>query len=85
MAQHRIVLLEDSEANVWLLRDCLESVVTNHGIIVLKDGEGALRFIEEEREGVEPRPGIILLDLRLPKHALLKLRLDALDDPRRGP
>jgi chemotaxis family two-component system response regulator Rcp1 len=73
MAQHRIVLVEDSEADVWVLRKCLESVATNHELIVLKDGEAALQFIEREREGLEPRPCVIVLDLHLPKRDGLEL------------
>jgi hypothetical protein len=55
MNQHRIAPIEDSDADVWLLQECLESVATNHEIIIFKDGEAALRFVEEGREGVEPR------------------------------
>jgi CheY-like chemotaxis protein len=73
MAQHRIVLIEDSEADVWLLQECLESLATNHEIIILKDGEAALKFVEEEREGVEPRPCVVVIDLHLPKHDGLEI------------
>jgi CheY-like chemotaxis protein len=68
MRKHRIVLIEDSDADIWLLRECLESVATQHDLIVLQDGQAALEFIEAEREGVAPRPCIIVLDLHLPKH-----------------
>jgi CheY-like chemotaxis protein len=71
--KHRIVLIEDSDADIWLLRECLESVATNHELIVLKDGEAALEFVEAERKGVEPRPCVIILDLRLPKHDGLEI------------
>jgi CheY-like chemotaxis protein len=73
MSKHRIVLIEDSDADVWLLQECLKAVATNHELIILKDGEAALKFIEEEREGVEPRPCVIVLDLHLPKHDGLEL------------
>jgi CheY-like chemotaxis protein len=73
MAQHRIVLVEDSDGDVWVLRECLESVAANHELIVLKDGQAALEFIEEEREGLEPRPCLIVLDLHLPKHDGLEI------------
>ena len=42
MSQHRIVLIEDNEADVWLLKNCLDSIATNHEIVILKDGEEAL-------------------------------------------
>jgi chemotaxis family two-component system response regulator Rcp1 len=73
MSKHRIVLIEDSDADVWLLQDCLKAVATNHELIILKDGEQALEFIEKEREGLEPRPCVIVLDLHLPKHDGLEL------------
>jgi len=73
MAQHRIVLIEDNDADVWLLQECLESVASNHEIIILKDGEAALRFIEKEREELEPRPCVIVIDLHLPVHDGLEI------------
>jgi CheY-like chemotaxis protein len=73
MTKHRIVLIEDNEADVWLLVKCLDSVATNHEVLVLKDGEAALEFIEREREGSEPRPCVIVLDLNLPRYDGLEL------------
>jgi chemotaxis family two-component system response regulator Rcp1 len=73
MSKHRIVLIEDSDSDVWLLRACLESVATNYDLIVLADGEAALKFVEEERAGIEPRPCVIVLDLHLPKHDGLEI------------
>ena len=61
----RIVLIDDAEAELWLLQRCLDTVAINHEIIVLADGEAALQFIEMEREGIEPRPCVIVLDLHL--------------------
>jgi CheY-like chemotaxis protein len=73
MSKHRIVLIEDNEADVWVLKSCLEAIATDHEIVILKDGEEALRFVEAEREGVEPRPCVIVLDLYLPKHDGLEI------------
>ncbi len=73
MSKHRIVLIEDNEADVWLLKSCLDSIATNHEIVILKDGEEALQFVEAEREGVEPQPCVIVLDLHLPKHDGLEI------------
>lgn len=73
MSKHRIVLIEDNEADVWVLVECLDSIASNHEIIVLKDGEAALQFIEREREGSEPRPCVIVLDLNLPKYDGLEI------------
>jgi CheY-like chemotaxis protein len=73
MSKHRIVLIEDNEADVWLLKNRLDSIATNHEIVILKDGEEALEFVEAEREGSEPRPCLIVLDLNLPKYDGLEL------------
>ena len=73
MSKHRIVLIEDNEADVWVLVECLDSIATNHEIIVLKDGEAALQFIEAERDGREPQPCVIVLDLNLPKYDGLEI------------
>jgi CheY-like chemotaxis protein len=73
MSKHRIVLIEDSDSDIWLLQKCLGSVATNYEIIILKDGEAALEFIEQERAGLEPRPCVIVLDLHLPGHDGLEL------------
>jgi CheY-like chemotaxis protein len=73
VSKHRIVLIEDSDADIWLLRECLEAVAIDHELIVLKDGEEALEFVEAERKGIAPRPCVIVLDLRLPKHDGLEI------------
>lgn len=73
MSKHRIVLIEDNEADIWILRSCLESTATDHEIVILKDGEEALHFVEAERKGGEPRPCVIVLDLHLPKHDGLEI------------
>jgi CheY-like chemotaxis protein len=73
MVKHRIVLIEDSESDIWLLRTCLESVATNCEFTILKNGEAALQFIEKEREGIEPKPCVIVLDLFLPDNDGLEI------------
>ena len=73
MTKHRIVLIEDSDADVWMLQECLKSVASDHEVIVLKDGAAALQFIEEERAGLLPRPCVIVLDLHLPHHDGLEI------------
>jgi CheY-like chemotaxis protein len=73
MAKHRIVLIEDNDADVWLLRECLKSVASDYEVITLKDGETALQFIEEEREDLLPRPCVIVVDLHLPHHDGLEI------------
>ena len=73
MGQHRIVVIDDNDSDVTLLRVCLERIGTNHELIVLKDGNAALQFIEAERQSVEPRPCVIIIDLYLPKYNGLQI------------
>jgi CheY-like chemotaxis protein len=65
-----IVLIEDSVADVFLLRTCLDRIGEQYRLELLADGEAALAYIAEFRSGRrEPHPCVILLDLHLPKHS----------------
>lgn len=65
----RILLIEDSEGDILLMRDALEEVNNNIELIVIKDGEKALEYIEEINvtKAKDKVPNIILLDINLPK------------------
>jgi CheY-like chemotaxis protein len=65
----QILVVDDSDADVEVLRVAL----TQHGerfeLTVLADGEAAIRFIADHRAGMrEPQPCVIVLDLNLPRH-----------------
>lgn len=64
----RILLVEDSPADVRLTREVLKDEEVRKNLSVVPDGVAALAFLKREGEYVNaPRPDLILLDLNLPK------------------
>jgi chemotaxis family two-component system response regulator Rcp1 len=64
-----ILLVEDNEADVVLVREALKDAKVYNFLHVVNDGEAALAFLRNDPT-VNPdkiRPGLILLDLYLPK------------------
>jgi two-component system, chemotaxis family, response regulator Rcp1 len=59
----RVLVIEDSKTDVFLIREALESAGVRAGIDVVRDGQAALRFLDEKA-----RPALVLLDLNLPKY-----------------
>jgi CheY-like chemotaxis protein len=69
MPAARILVIEDNEADIQMLRFALDQQGEDYELETLKDGEEALRFVQEHRTGVpEPEPCLILLDLHLPRY-----------------
>jgi CheY-like chemotaxis protein len=65
----RILIIEDSESDLFVFRYALEQQTEDYQLQVLRDGEDALRFIGEQRiGGAKLEPCVIVLDLHLPKH-----------------
>jgi CheY-like chemotaxis protein len=67
-APFRILLVEDNEADVLLVKDALQEHSIPHELHVASDGEEALRAID--RIGTDsgiPKLDLMLLDLNLPK------------------
>jgi len=65
----RILVIEDSRADIFLLRHALDQHHEVYEIEVLRDGAEALGFIAAQREShLDPQPCVIVLDLHLPKH-----------------
>ena len=63
-----ILLIEDADPDVFLVREALESAGLDFQLTVLDDGEKAIHFIEAlDRNGNEVCPQAILLDLNLPR------------------
>jgi two-component system, chemotaxis family, response regulator Rcp1 len=64
----QIVLVEDAEPDVFLVREALRSGGVDFSLRVLDDGEKAVEFIDQIDMGeTEPCPHLLLLDLNLPK------------------
>lgn len=67
-SRFEIVLVEDAEPDVFLVREALELSGLEFSLRVFDDGEKAAEFIEEvERDGEATYPHLLLLDLNLPK------------------
>jgi len=82
---HRLLVVEDSEADVELLREALSDSEPAVALDVVRHGEDALAFLR--REGTfsgAARPDLVVLDLNLPRmggfEVLTALREDV--DPR---
>jgi two-component system, chemotaxis family, response regulator Rcp1 len=64
----RILLVEDSEGDVFLVRRALDKQGLKHELIVARNGEEALHMLEQAEKGpIADTPEIVLLDLNLPK------------------
>jgi len=62
----RIVVIEDSHADIRLFRYALDETGEEYTLEVLTDGEAALMFVRD-RAAISD-PCVILLDLHLPKY-----------------
>ncbi len=64
-----IVLVEDNQADIVLVREALKDAKIHNELHVVSDGESAIRFLAQD-ETVNPdkiKPGLVLLDLYMPK------------------
>jgi DNA-binding response OmpR family regulator len=63
-----ILLIEDAEPDVFLVREALRQAGLAFSLKVLDDGEKAIEYINQmDRDEAVPCPQVILLDLNLPK------------------
>lgn len=63
-----ILLVEDSEGDIFLVRRALEKHGLDHDLIVARNGEEALQLLVHAEKGpIADAPKIVLLDLNLPK------------------
>ncbi len=63
-----ILLIEDSDTDVMLLREVLGENKIANTLHVVTDGEAALHFLRRQPPYADvPRPDLIVLDLNLPK------------------
>ena len=64
----QIILVEDAEPDVFLVREALEQSGLEFELKVLDDGEQGVAFVETmDRDATLVRPHLFLLDLNLPK------------------
>lgn len=63
-----ILLVEDAEADVWLVREALDHCGLEFELVVLDDGEKAIDFVNRaDHDQTISVPNLVLLDLNLPK------------------
>ena len=64
----QIVLVEDAESDVFLIREALQQADLAFELHVVDDGEKALEFIANaENDETVPLPHLMILDLNLPR------------------
>jgi chemotaxis family two-component system response regulator Rcp1 len=66
MSKRCIVLVEDSRADIFLVRQALAQSGLEHELLVFEDGSRAISFLSRVGQDV-PRPDVVLMDLNLPK------------------
>ncbi len=62
----KILLVEDSETDVWLFCEAFEALHLDHEVQVVRDGEAALDLLTDPDRS-DALPEIILLDINMPK------------------
>lgn len=64
----QILLVEDSQEDVFLAQEALSDAKVASELHVVHDGEAAMAFVRQEGEYADaPRPHLVLLDLNLPR------------------
>jgi chemotaxis family two-component system response regulator Rcp1 len=78
----RILLVEDSPADIELTRQALAEAEIETEVTVCPDGEAAGSYLRREGDNADaPRPDLILLDLNLPKKDGRELLVEIKRDP----
>jgi two-component system, chemotaxis family, response regulator Rcp1 len=63
-----ILIAEDNPADVFLIRESIESANLNAELIVVPDGDKAIRFFQRaDLDPAAPCPSVVILDINLPK------------------
>ena len=65
-----VLLVEDSPADIYIVRESLKKHLRDIELRVLSDGEKAFDLIEAtEADDAAPSPAVLILDLNLPKRS----------------
>lgn len=66
--RHHILIVEDNEADLFLMKEAIESAAIDAELEILRDGQKAVRFFADLDETASRRsPDLILLDINLPR------------------
>jgi CheY-like chemotaxis protein len=80
-----ILLVEDSSADAYLVRESLTKHLKEFELQVVSDGERAFKLIEAaDLDASMPCPSLMLLDLNLPKRSGQEILLRFRQSPRCG-
>jgi chemotaxis family two-component system response regulator Rcp1 len=61
-------VVEDNRADVFLIRESIETAHIDADLHVVQDGDKAIRFFEQaDRDAAAPCPALVILDINLPK------------------
>jgi CheY-like chemotaxis protein len=78
-----ILIAEDNEDDILLIREAFEEVNMVNRIAVVRDGEEALAYLRGEGAFKESlMPGMVLLDINMPKKTGLEVLADIKAEPR---
>lgn len=78
-----ILIAEDNEDDILLIREAFEEVKMVNRMVVVRDGEEALAYLRGEAPYTEsPFPGMVLLDINMPKKTGLEVLTEVKADPR---
>ncbi len=68
MKSIHILLVEDNEGDILLIKEAFEERKIINKISVVKDGEKAIRFLNQDEEFTDaPVPDLVILDVNLPR------------------
>jgi two-component system, chemotaxis family, response regulator Rcp1 len=79
--KHTILLIDDSKADVELVRRSLSTGPSAPNLVVADDGIEALRILRGGNSTNDPRPDLILLDLNLPRKSGHNVLAEIKGDP----
>jgi CheY-like chemotaxis protein len=64
---HQILIVEDSKADLFLIREAISAAGVVATLYVVHDGQEAIQFLDNVDRQVVPCPDLVLLDLNIPK------------------
>jgi chemotaxis family two-component system response regulator Rcp1 len=63
-----VLIVEDNEADVFLIQEAIEAKKLALALYVVKDGEQAVRYFDQvDKDDAAPCPSLVILDINLPK------------------
>ncbi|TKB86058.1 MAG: response regulator [Nitrospira sp.] len=81
-----ILIAEDNEDDILLIREAFETVNMANRVAVVRDGEEALAYLRGEGPFSQcPFPGLVLLDINMPKKTGLEVLVEIKSDARFRP